>query len=257
MAIHTVAFWENIDQAGSLTELAAAGGEVTLFTSGDDIRIPSDMTNIVAVAAMIASGGVDARLVSPSLRRFVNHQIAPLNRLTDGNVEPATRNLVQDLRANPIVLDALESLNGQADANPTAAADQSIVVWLSDGPVAPLAGGIMRTVRCTASITAVAGSWTNGTLSFDQDLPAGRYAVVGMRVQSNTIVVGRLVFVGGAYRPGVLGNDSYQHESLPLWRFGQMGVFGEFDSSAPPTIDLLCNDADTAQVVWLDLMPIG
>jgi len=257
MAFHLAAFWENIDHAGVRAPIAAALGEQVLFIAGDDIRIPDDTNQMVAAAANVALLTTDCRLVSPSLRRFVNPQLAPVNSLTDGNVEPQSPAVMHDWRRNPIPLDPGESLNAEADSNPAAAADQSVLVWLADGPLVPIEGAAIHPVLCTATITAVAGAWTNGQLTFSQDLPTGRYAVCGMRIQGATCIAGRLVFRGGSSRPGVIGTDAITDDSRHWFRYGLSGIFGEFDSNTPPTLDVLANDADTAQTVILDLAKLS
>lgn len=254
---HLAAFWESIDQAAAHTELAAALGEQVLFISGDDIRVPDDVSQVVAVAAMVATLATRAELVSPSLRRGAGFDIGEFNSLTDGNVEPASPPTIVDLRSNPIQLDPGESLNALSNANPTAAADQSILVWLADGPIAPLGGQVIRSVRATGAISAGAGQWTNGALTFTRDLPVGNYAVVGLRAQGATMVGARLVFRGGSARPGVLASDVESDLGWPGFRFGGMGVFGEFHSNTPPTVDVLCNDADATQAFVLDLVALG
>lgn len=254
---HTAAFWENIDQATVHQELAAALGEQVLFITGDDIRVPADMPNIVAVAAMLALNANRGELVSPSLRRGPGFDIIPVNALTDGNCEPDSPPAIIDLRRNPIALDPDESLNALADSNPAAAADQSIVVWLSDGPIQPVEGSPIFSVRATGAITAVAGAWTNGALTFARDLPVGTYQVVGLNALGATLIAARLVFRGGAARPGVLGCDLESDKTWSGFRYGQFGVFGEFHTNTPPTVDVLANDADTAQEFILDLVKVS
>lgn len=258
MAFHLAAFWENIDPAGALANVAAALGEQVLFINGDDIRVPDDLTQVIAAAACVGqTTTVGARVSSPSLRRFVNFDISPINGGGDGDVEPSSPHAIMDLRANPIQLDPGESLNAEIDSNQTDADDQSVLVWLADGPIQPVAGSPVHTVRCTAAITAVAGAWTNGQLTFGQDLPSGVYQVVGMRAQGATLIAARLVFRGGSARPGVLGCDVATDQEWPAFRRGGLGVFGEFETNTPPTLDVLANDADTAQVVHLDLVKLS
>lgn len=256
MAFHLAAFWESIDPAGAAANLAAAAGEQVLFTTGDEIRVPDDTNQIVAIAAMIASGGNFAQLIAPSLRDIANIDIVPLNSLTDGNVEPATPAIVHDYRESPIPLEVGESLTVQTDSNPTAAADQSVLVWLADGPIAPVVGQPIYSVRCTGAITAGVGAWTNGALTFGQTLGVGNYAVVGFRAQGATLVGARLVFRGSGVRPGVIGTDVESDDTNSLFRRGHFGIFGEFHSTVPPTVDVLCNDADTAQEFVIDLVKL-
>lgn len=257
MAFHLAAFWESIDQAGAPANLAAAAGEQVLFTTGDEIRIPDDTNQIVAVAAMVAVGANLAQLIAPSLRDIANIDIVPLNSLTDGNVEPATPAIVHDYRLSPIQLETGESLTAQSDANPTAAADQSVLVWLADGPIAPAVGQSIYSVRCTGAITATPGAWSNGNLTFTQTLGVGNYAVVGFRAQGATLIAARLVFRGSGVRPGVIGTDIESDDTNSLFRRGHFGVFGEFHSTVPPTVDILANDADAAQEFVLDLVKLS
>ncbi len=256
MAVHLVAFWENIDQAGADANIAAALGEQTLFINGDEIRIPDDTKNIVAVAAMAALGANHVQLVSPSLRDVANLDIVPVNALTDGNCEPDSPAKIADYARNPIPLETGESLTCVSDANPAAAADQSTLVWLSDGPIAKVEGQVIHSVRCTAAITATAGAWTNGALVFTQTLAVGNYAVVGMRAQGATLVAARLVFRGSGTRPGCIGSDVESDDDGGYFRRGNFGIFGEFHSTVPPTVDVLANDADTAQEFVLDLVKL-
>lgn len=254
---HTIAFWESIDQGGVNQELAAALGEQVLFISGDDIRVPGDVNQIIAAAANVALNANFGRLISPSLRSIIALDILPVNSLTDGAVEPGTPQAVMDLRTNPIPLAPSEALNAQSDANPTAAAAQSIIVWLADGPVTPVTGVPIFPLRCTSAITCVAGAWTNGQLVFAQDLPAGSYQVVGFRAQGATCIAARLAFRGGAVRPGTLGTDLESDLEHPMFRYGGLGIWGEFEVNTPPTVDVLANAADTAQEYVIDLVRVG
>lgn len=257
MAFHLAAFWENIDHTGVRGNIAAALGEQVLFINGDEIRVPDDVKNIVAVAAMAALNTTSVQLVAPSLRDIANLDIVPLNGLTDGNVEPQSPALVADFRRNPMPLETGESLTCTSDSNPAAAADQSTLVWLADGPIAPVEGQAIYPVRCTAAITAVAGAWTNGALVFGQTLAVGNYAVVGFRAQGATLVAARLVFRGSGNRPGCIGSDLESDDDGGLFRRGNFGVFGEFHSTVPPTVDVLCNDADAAEIFVLDLVKLS
>ncbi len=254
---HLAAFWENIDQAGVLQELTAAGGEQVLFTTGDEIRVPDGLDSLVLAAANVASTGTRALLISPSLRDLFNIDISPLNGGNDGNVVPSIPHRILDLRSNPVKLAAGESLTCQANANPTAAADQSVLAWLADGPIVPVNPAEVHGLRATAAITATVGAWTNGALTFLQTIPVGNYAVVGMRAMGTTLIAARLVFRGGGWRPGVMGSVAEQDEAWDGFRHGGLGVFGEFHSTVPPTLDVLCNDADTAQRVILDLVKLS
>lgn len=257
MAFHLAAFWENIDQAGTLQALAAAAGEQVLFTTGDEIRVPDDLVSVVAAAGIVGQTDTRALLVSPSLRDIFNIDLSPLNDGTDGDCVPSVPHRVHDLRSSPIALSAGESLTAETNANQTDADDQSVLVWLADGPIAPVAGVEVHALRATAAVTCIAGAWTNGALTFLQTIPVGDYQVVGLRAEGATLIAARLVFRGGGWRPGVMGSVGRADEAWPGFRNGGFGVFGEFHSTVPPTMDFLANDADTAQRVILDLVKLS
>jgi hypothetical protein len=254
---HLAAFWENIDQAGVLQPLTAAAGEQVLFTTGDEIRVPDGLEQLILAAGIVGQTDTRALLVSPSLRDVFNVDISPLNDGTDGDCLPSVPQRVVDLRSSPIALEAGESLTAETNANQTDADDQSVLAWLSDGPIVPVTGVPIYALRATAAITAIAGSWTNGALTFLQTIPVGNYQVVGLRGEGVTLVGIRLVFRGGGWRPGVMGSVGRADEAWDGFRNGGMGVFGEFHSTVPPTVDVLCNDADTAQRVILDLVKVS
>jgi hypothetical protein len=249
-----VAYYESVDQAAAFVALNGVADPHVRVT-GDDIQVPT-LNQVVAIA-----GGVDttvagrARLVAPSLRAKSSYMIAPLNGQAAAAQEPDTPQAVVDLRASPLVLDFSEQLNFEAFANPAAAQVQWGCVWLADGPVVAISGA-MFTVRCTSATALVAGAWTNVALTFDEDLPRGRYQIVGFRPESAGMIAARLYLVGGTWRPGALGCDLVGDQQHSMFRNGGMGVMGEFEDIEPPTVDALAVSADAAQVYYLDLIQL-
>lgn len=111
--------------------------------------------------------------------------------------------------------------------------------FVSDTVPTPV-GGPIYTARATSSITAVANNWTFGNLSFEQILPAGRYAVVGMDVTTVGVEAARLVFPGNnKYRPGCIAGGALGTAIIPSYfRFGNLGKWGEFLNTAVPGIEV-------------------
>jgi len=219
-----------------------------ITVSGDDVIVPPELPNIVAAAA-VGSATTYARLVSPTLRAMINVDVAPVDKAT----EPSSPFVGLIMTTIPITLTGEEALNFQVSTDDTARSTG--LVWLADGPVAPVTGKIY-TVKCTSATTLTPYEWTNGPLTFTQDLPAGRYQVVGMRAQSAGLIAARLVFPGYAWRPGVIGADAITDVQDNPFRYGRFGVWGEFDHNRPPTVDFLSSSADTSEEVWLDLIKV-
>lgn len=248
---HLAAFAESIDPAGALTAIAAVREEM-IFTNGDDLRVPTSLPFLVGAAAAINDASlVRAQVQAPSLRLQANLDVEPVvNGATFG--EPPEQSLFP---MSPVPLTADEALNFAFESNPAAAALHYGLLWLSDGPQPETPGNVF-TVRFTAAVQQTTTTWVNGNLTLGTTLPAGRYAVVGLRVRSTDLVAGRLVFPEQFNRPGVIGLNAIGEED-PYWtRYGRMGVFGEFPHTNPPTLDVL-GGAAASQVGLLDLVRLA
>jgi hypothetical protein len=247
MAFTLVGWYRSVNTGGDLTELTALADQ-HVRVEANNIIVPRDVAYLAA-AMHLAATAVQAQISSPSLRRTVLLDIAPVNV----GAEPTFPALFHNMFYNPIPLTPDESLRALAAGGETAAEGKTVLAWLSDGKLTPVSGEIY-TVRATGSTTLTANAWTNVALTFSQTLPAGTYQVVGMRAMSNGCVAARLVFVGGIWRPGVIGLDAVNDPGEPLFRNGNLGVFGEFYHDQPPTVDFLSISADTSEVVFLDII---
>lgn len=239
-------------------DLAAAWGNVAgvpdqhVTVSGDDILVPK-LNNLMALAAVVdQTVASQVRLRSPSLlsdgfEQWLSKFAAVLTFGADAEVE--------DYKENPIELSPLEALQALVLNNPGAAAVNTVLAWLCDGPPTPAKGRI-RTVRCTAAVTMVTCTWQNGALTFPSSLKAGRYAVVGMAAKSTNGVAARLCIPGSAWRPGVPMTNDEVEKGPDIFRYGRLGIWGEFEHSSPPTVDFL-GVTDAAEEVFLDLMYMG
>lgn len=252
--LQTVAWYQSVDPAGAVVQLNAVADQ-SVRVSGADIYCPP-LTQCVLLA-----GGADAtvapymRFASPSQRRKTTTYIDPLNTATAAAVKPVSPHGVVDFGENPIPLVSGEQLNMELSSNPAAAQIQWGVAWLADGPVKPIEGP-MFTVRATGTATLTAGTWSNVPLTFTEDLPRGRYQIVGMGAISVGCIAARVVFIGGQYRPGVLGQGTIATIPNPIFRNGGLGIFGEFEDTDQPTVDFLSVSADTVEEVYFDLIQV-
>ena len=248
---HLVGWFQDVDQAAAAADIAAISDD-TLFAQGDIIRVPEEMSNVMAVACITAAVTfTSAQLQSPSLRQLANMDILPVVRAANFGSLPA----LMDLSKNPFALIPNESLTFNTNTDHAAAIEIYGLLWLSDGPAAPVSGEIF-TVRATVAITLVDGIWTNGNLAFSQDLPFGDYDVVGMRAESANLLCARLVFPGKPWRPGVPGANAPGDNDHVLFRMGMGGIMGSFNTNNPPTVDMI-GVVDSAENVLLDLIKRG
>ncbi len=252
---HMGGFAETLDAAGAFANLTALQDD-RLFSQGDDLRVPS-MNEVILLA-----GGADStvasriRLDSPTLDELVRFEIAPHNT-TSGDAEPGTPHVITDLRENPLHLGEDELLQCQVLSNGAATLHWALL-WFSDGPVRPISGQRMFTARLTGTATLVVDVFTDVVLILDENLPPGTYQIVGARFESAGCVAGRVVIrTRDQARPGALGTDLVSDLDSPIFRYGKLGIWGEFPFTQLPAAEFLSAVADTAEIVHLDLIRIS
>jgi len=224
---------------------------------GNDVIVPGAQPNSPPLNALVGAFGIGVNITrlqmqSPSLRRILFNEIAPVSI----GILPPTVPAWNDMRFAPPILDPEEALDAFIAESGAGATRNSAFAWLADQPIEPVKGDI-RTVRVTATTTLTAFQWSNAQLTFDQSLPAGRYQIVGGRMESAGLLAWRCVIVGGLWRPGAIGYATAGLVEPSAFRQGNMGVWGEFNHNTPPTIDYLSGSADTAEAGELDLIKVA
>jgi len=248
---HLAAWYESIDPAGALVPIAAVNDQA-VFASGDDIRVPAALPYVIGQAVL----GNDSSLArgqiqSPSLRSFANLDVEPVVAAAVFGSPPEA--VFHPL--SPIPVSGDEAVNVYVNSDPASAAAHYGLVWFGDGPQQSVPGEIFS-IRATAAASLAAGTWANSALTFGSSLPVGTYQIVGMRARSANMVAARLVFVGQPWRPGVPAVNAIGDEDHAMFRYGRSGVFGEFHTNTPPTVDCL-GVTDTSQTFIFDLVRTG
>ncbi|MDR5730673.1 MAG: hypothetical protein RB191_24955 [Terriglobia bacterium] len=243
---HMIAY----EQSASLAALTAITPvpDGTVSIQGNDITVPDKLNMIVGAAAMInsAAATLRAQIQAPSLRAILNFDVNPIaNGLVFGSLATCMR-----MWQTPLQLVTNEPLdfffqNGAAVMNRG-------LITLADGPLSPVKGKIY-TVRATGAASLVTATWVNTSLTFSQQIPAGHYQVVGFRAIGANLVAARIFFKGSAWRPGVYAVNASANLDWPDFRYGNIGVWGEFDNTVLPSVDCL-GVTDTSQEFELDLI---
>jgi len=250
------AFYQSVDPAGGYVQLAAIADPV-LTVNSPRIQVPT-LNDIIAIAAGVETTVVpSARLVAPSLLTMWREQISPVNGAAAAAVVPLSPHRIMDLRDDPIVLVPSEQLTAEINSNPAAAQLQWVLIWFADGKPTPVSGRII-TARATVANALTAGAWSLNTLTFDEQLPRGRYSIVGLRGVSTSMVACRLVIPGYGWRPGCLGSLLVTDIANDMFRYGNMGELGQFEDVDNLQVETLANAADTAaaQIYWVDLLQL-
>jgi len=245
----------------------------------DDLFIPDELTQLVGVVIAHGTGTVKGdpvlgRLASPSLRELILPTVDILSDTLDGYhkhvenlaasytqnadtaYELAQRYAVMLFPDNPIPLVATEALTVELANRAVTGARGIALVMLADKAIAPIRGDI-RTVRGTTNFTPTANAWSSGAITLDQDLPAGRYAVVGAKVVGGaTYGFFRLIFTGYTWRPGGVIVRDIRLEVDKLFRRGCLGVWGTFRHDQPPRLEVMEITAVANPTVYLDIMKV-
>lgn len=254
MPYHMAAWSQSVLTAGTFQEIDAVDEEV-LFTSGKDIRVSAEWPRLIGYAAA-GDSTAQARIEAPSLRGFLNQAVAEVDP-DPGLVLPD--DVFRALFADPLPLMPGESLTFLSDGggDGATASDVSAVIMVADGAPQPVTGDI-RTVRATTSITGIQREWVSGQLVFDEQLPGGRFQLVGAAAED--VAAFRFIIAGQSNRPGGYGRASgaIGTRIIPGQRRGGWGVWGEFDVNRPPVVEILSlGGAGTNPNIWLDLIMLG
>jgi hypothetical protein len=253
---HLAAYLQSVDPASAYVQLASIADSI-LTVNSPRIQVPA-LNQVILVAAGAETTVVPrARLVSPSLLQVFRHQITPLSGAAAGAVTPASPHRIQDLRGDPLTLVVAEQLTAELFSDPAAPQIQWVLVWFSDKPPVSIAGKIF-TARATVANALVSSVWTLNTLTFDDQLPRGKYQIVGFRPMGTTMIAARLIVPSQLFRPGALGVQLVTDQGSDIFRYGNLDVYGEFEDVDNLQIESLAAAADTAasQQYWVDLIQI-
>lgn len=142
--------------------------------------------------------------------------------------------------------------------NPGNAFNTALVLFTGDNN-RNFANGNITTLQFTGTISGQASLWSRGQMVPEQTLPAGRYQVVGMdifSVNQNSIAC-RLRFNNQLTSPGVPSLTSVTATFRDDFRYGRMGIFGEFEHNQIPAIEaLIIATGNAIELVNLDVIKI-
>lgn len=250
---HTIIAWsKSLQEAGADVALDAVS-DPTVHEAGTYIYCPT-LNQLIGAYAALGTTAVSAYLEAPSLRASQNFYIEPIeNTLVSSGVDSACLQ-----PASPLALIVNEGIRGYANASPAAAEQHTILAFLADAALAPVAGPIIH-AKATAAAVEAAGAWKMSELTFAQDLASGRYQIVGAHVRcaANGIAF-RVAPIGEFWRPGGLCVNDIAKRDPVLQRNGGLGVWSEFTTETPPSIEVLASAAGgTSQDVILDLIKVA
>lgn len=234
------------------TLAAQAGYQIVNAVNDPLIPISNNQFQIFSpyqITAAYAGGAANVRtkFTAASLVLRGSPHIVPFEGTL---LAPKTPNFAE-WTANPLQLRVGENLGAQMESNSnTLAAALAWLVLPNHDYSCPHTD--LRWIRGTCTVTSSAGVWAGpGTLTLDDPLEGGDYAVYGMQVFFSTLVAARLVFPGQVMRPGCLGQATAVSRSAPFF-WGGAGLWGVFNFLALPQLEVLdTSSASNTYTVWL------
>jgi hypothetical protein len=203
---------------------------------------------------------VSARVVAPSLRKVASPSIVPTNNAA----VPADFPPMMAITEWPWKVQRQEEI--AVEARVSAASDVVALLWFQDRRE-PVPAGENYWIRYTASAPDGGASkpqWLGATVTFDQTLAAGRYAVIGFVHKGTDTYCARLVFDDQVWRPGTLvippvAAPSRGLRTHDVFYHGAMGVLGQYESYSPPRLEVLRKTATVAETQegYLRIVRIG
>lgn len=194
-----------------------------------------------------------ARLASPTMRQIANPYIRPV----EGTLLPGSNPSIWHLEEAPFTVPPFEEIQflatsgiamGTEVVNCHAALYSSYQAW-PQGQIIPL--------RWTATTAAVAGAWTQLSITFQDTIPSGLYTLVLSEHFSTNAVCHRVILSNQLDRPGILSFSATTKRLPDAWQLGALGVMGQFRSNDLPRIEVMCESTDNSHEGYLHVMRTG
>ena len=248
MPHHSTLFFSSLADA-SLSNLTPVADGILRKESNDFIS----NHNFDIVAAMLGGASMDYGYIdSPSLRCVANPYLFPFN---ENATIPTDPNFV-DWSSQPVRIPPRQPFGVKAFQDSAGASDSYCILHGQRG-FRPTPSGPRTTLRGTGTTTVSANGWSQVEITWSEQLPAGRYAVIGMSYLSATALVARIISDDCIERPGCFGQVDETSRGPQLFRNGNLGEWCQFENDILPEIEAYCDAADTSQEVYLDLVQIS
>lgn len=243
---HLVGYFEDVATGAGLVQIDAAVDEV-LTRRNNNFYLNRDYDIIAAIGL-----GADLQrfqLQAPSFQGILNPYVRPFE---DAETPPSNPQFA-DYTANPLRVRMGDELRVNMEHDNVGTVGQIAFLALQERRE-PVPQGDVFTLRGTATTTLTINTWSTLTVTWDDTLPSGRYAIIGGVVQSATGQAFRLIIPGMNLRPGGACITDLGNVGWPVQRWGRMGLWGMFDNSTMPEVQVFATTADTAQQIYLDII---
>lgn len=257
--MHLIGWFESQDSA-TLVNVNTLADNTMIPEGVDGYQVPSFANELFAGAAL-GTTLTRARYTAPSLeRRRSTQDVHPIADSAE-SFALGFPQLYMPMRSVP--LDVGEVIRFQAAEDGAGAQSAYGLAWLKPpGDLPAIPPGEVIQARATGTTTLVADEWTTVAVTLEQELPAGRYELVGFIPMGVSVIAARVAIPGLPNRPGVPGligatENVSLNANLRLLDPVQNYAMGNFANTAIPQFEYLAAAADTAQTIYLKLVKIA
>lgn len=257
MSFHLLGWYESVDPAGADTEIAGLLDE-RAWVEGDNIRVPalSYIYGAGGYVVGVTTAARRAKIYSPTLNILGLLEIDPLVHGVTDIIYPTAITPWRDYSMSPIKLGYDETMRALVNANPAAAEIQAVFLLMGDGQQPSVPAGPIISLHGVTAAGSGTGAWVGKSVTWSSSLPPGQYGVIGLQIIGAETLAGRLNFrTGEQWRPGVLGQNTSGVVPADYQRAGKMGIWGIFEYTQPPTVDLV-QEVATAVNIVMDVVQI-
>lgn len=247
--MHHLAAFNSSLAASTLAPISAVSDGILAIQNNNFIL--QEDHNLIFAAAMSADLQ-RARIVTPKFRQITTPWIRPIISAAVPGTEPR----VADYRATPLKLREREEISVEAFQSNAGAQEVTAILGIAWGDVSTPPGD-PYTMRGTSTTAAVADTWTQISVTWQDSIPVGVYAAVGLEVVSTNGRAARLILENQYPRPGSISATTIGAEQHSMFKKGGLGVWGRFNSVRMPNVEVFANAADASHEVYLDLIRIG
>lgn len=214
--------------------------------------LPQTDVRLLWAAAMSATLN-RVRFATPKTRGVTNPWVRPLIEAAIPPSNPGVMTRVDD----PFVFRALEEIQLLATSGLAMGNENFTALAMISTGFVPIPQGDIYPLRFTSTTAATANKWSQLTVTFQDTLPSGTYAIVGLEVESANAQAARLILQNQQYRPGTLSVTALANRQHSIFYERKLGVLGTFQQTAMPLIEVLANGADASHEGYLDVIRIG
>lgn len=199
------------------------------------------------------------RLSAPKVKPVVRPVLSIINQAATVG-DPLK---IFDYWRHSIMLNKTEEIQ-MLRSNTTGVAERDHVVLAVGDSNFNVSQGELYVARGTTVFTPTANAWSVApAIAMDDTLQVGRYEIQGARVNDATGIAARFIFPGAPIqgglpqiRPGVICRTGAGQSDYFPHRYGGQGVFGQFESFALPTLEIMDAGPTANPEVLLDIVPV-